>query len=116
MDPHRQRRDRDRDRDSGREARRRRNPNEEEDSDSPPPVNAKPKRTGLNDYWIDGSGINREVLQRQICFMLGNEARSKPDKYNVCPSDTLLNTSTNGCYTGRSRISYTGRQAFHPST
>ena len=49
----------------------------------PPPRQEKANRTGLNEYWIDGAGINREVLQRQICRMLGNEAKCKPDKYNV---------------------------------
>ncbi|MDI1492231.1 MAG: hypothetical protein OHK93_003443 [Ramalina farinacea] len=44
----------------------------------------KPRASaGLNTYWIDGEGIHREVLQRQICFMLGNEARCKPSSYNV---------------------------------
>ena len=43
----------------------------------------KPKHTGLNDYFVDGEGINREVLQRNIAFMLGPEARSKPDKLHV---------------------------------
>ena len=43
----------------------------------------KELRAGLNNYWIDGTGINREVLQRQICFMLGNEAISRPDSYKV---------------------------------
>ncbi|KAL9099956.1 MAG: hypothetical protein Q9163_004609 [Psora crenata] len=50
------------------------------DRDVPP---KKPKRTGLNDYFIRGEGINREVLQRNIAFMLGPEACSKPDKLNV---------------------------------
>ena len=55
--------------------------------ESPPPRRERDReqkpKTGLNKYWIAGDGINREVLQRQICFMLGNEAYSKPDKYKV---------------------------------
>lgn len=53
--------------------------------DSPPPVRHERGhgRTGLQNYWINGEKINREVLQRQICLMLGAEARSKPDKYKV---------------------------------
>ena len=39
--------------------------------------------TGLNTYFVDGEGIVREVLQRQICRMLGNDARSQPSEYNV---------------------------------
>lgn len=38
---------------------------------------------GLNEYWIDGEHINREVLQKQICKMLGPEAFSRPSVYNV---------------------------------
>lgn len=49
--------------------------------DSPPTRHDKPSRTGLQEYWINGQGINRDVLQRQICFMLGNEAKCKPGQY-----------------------------------
>ena len=47
------------------------------------PSHKRPKNTGLNDYFVDGDGINRDVLQRNIAFMLGPEARSKPDSLHV---------------------------------
>ena len=37
----------------------------------------------LNEYFIDGEGINREVLQIDICKHLGPEATSRPGTYNV---------------------------------
>ncbi|KAG8525818.1 uncharacterized protein KY384_000578 [Bacidia gigantensis] len=64
---------------SHREARPRDSP------DDLPPSREKPNRTGLQDYFIKGEGIHRDVLQRQICFMLGNEARSKPSTYKGVP-------------------------------
>lgn len=69
----------DRDRDRRRTARDDRPPNR----DDPP----APSRTGrgetLNDFFMDGKGIHREVLQREICKYLGPEARSRPYNYNV---------------------------------
>ena len=41
------------------------------------------RRPELNDYFIDGVGIHREVLQRNICKYLGPEASSRPSEYNV---------------------------------
>ena len=41
------------------------------------------RRPELNDYFIDGQGIHREVLQRNICKYLGPEASSRPSEYNV---------------------------------
>lgn len=41
------------------------------------------RRLPLNDYFIDGEGINREVLQIEICKYLGAEATSRPGDYNV---------------------------------
>ena len=63
--------------DKGRDARR------DAKDQTPPPRHEGKNRTGLQSFWIDGKGINREVLQRYICRMCGNEARCKPDKYNV---------------------------------
>ena len=38
---------------------------------------------GLNEFFIDGEGIHREVMQREICKYLGPEAYSRPGAYNV---------------------------------
>ncbi len=40
--------------------------------------------TDLNQFFIKGKGINREVLQKEICRFLGPEATSKPDTFKVC--------------------------------
>ena len=45
-------------------------------------VKAAP-RPRLNEYWIDGEGITREVLQTEICRFLGAEATCRPGDYNV---------------------------------
>lgn len=37
----------------------------------------------LNEFFVDGKGIHREVLQREICKYLGPEAYSRPSTYNV---------------------------------
>ena len=37
----------------------------------------------LNEYFIEGDGISREVLQIDICKHLGPEATSRPGAYNV---------------------------------
>ena len=37
----------------------------------------------LNEYFIEGDGISREVLQIDICKHLGPEATSRPGTYNV---------------------------------
>jgi hypothetical protein len=42
-----------------------------------------PKRPALNEYWIDGEGILREVLQSEICRFLGAEATCRPGDLNV---------------------------------
>ena len=44
------------------------------------PAAPKPR---LNDYWIDGEGIHRAVLQTEICRFLGAEATCRPGDYNV---------------------------------
>lgn len=38
---------------------------------------------GLNEYFVEGEGIHREVMQREICKYLGPEALSRPHVYNV---------------------------------
>ena len=40
-------------------------------------------RPRLNEFFVDGSGIHREVIQREICKFLGPEAYSKPHSHNV---------------------------------
>ena len=40
-------------------------------------------RPRLNEFFVDGAGIHREVMQREICKFLGPEAYSKPHSYNV---------------------------------
>lgn len=38
----------------------------------------------VNEYFIKGEGISREVLQGEICRFLGADAYSRPAKYDVC--------------------------------
>ena len=40
-------------------------------------------RPRLNEFFVDGTRIHREVMQREICKFLGPEAYSKPHSYNV---------------------------------
>ncbi len=64
-------RDRDRDRDR---------PRRERD-----PVRDRPERESarLNEFFVNGEGIHREVMQREICKYLGPEAYSRPGTHNV---------------------------------
>lgn len=39
--------------------------------------------TGLNEFFVSGEGIHRDVMQREICKYLGPEAYSRPATYNV---------------------------------
>ncbi|KAK3172671.1 hypothetical protein OEA41_005995 [Lepraria neglecta] len=39
-------------------------------------------KSKLNEFFVDGQGIHREVMQREICKYLGPEAHSRPSKYN----------------------------------
>lgn len=43
----------------------------------------RPGGDGLNEFFIDGEGIHREVMQREICKYLGPEAIGRPAEYNV---------------------------------
>ncbi|KAI4258783.1 MAG: hypothetical protein LQ352_001092 [Teloschistes flavicans] len=36
----------------------------------------------LNEFFVDGEGIHREVMQRELCKYLGPDALSKPGTYN----------------------------------
>ena len=42
-----------------------------------------PRRSRLNEFFVEGKGINHEVLKKQICRYLGSEAFVKPHTYNV---------------------------------
>ena len=44
---------------------------------------AERRRPRLNEFFVDGARIHREVMQREICKFLGPEAYSKPHIYNV---------------------------------
>lgn len=39
----------------------------------------------LNEFFVDGEGINREVLQKELCKYLGADALSRVGTYNVRP-------------------------------
>ncbi|MCJ1340004.1 hypothetical protein MMC09_005298 [Bachmanniomyces sp. S44760] len=65
--------ERDYDRDGGRRA-----PRE-------PPV--RQPRIQLNEYFVDGEGILREVMQTEICKYLGAEATSRPGEYKEMLAD-----------------------------
>lgn len=51
--------------------------------DDPPAPSRSGRGEALNDFFMDGKGIHREVLQREICKYLGPEAFSRPYNYNV---------------------------------
>ncbi len=76
-------RDRGGDRDRDRVDRRREH---DRDTRRDPIREREPPRAGrgdLNEFFVDGTGIHREVMQREICKYLGPEAYSKPGAYNV---------------------------------
>lgn len=74
------RRDRDRDRRRVDDRDQRREPAR---SEREPPRATRGGGDGLNEFFIDGEGIHREVMQREICKYLGPEAYSRPAAYNV---------------------------------
>lgn len=41
------------------------------------------RRSGLNEFFINGDGINREVLQNEISRYLGPDAYARPCEYGV---------------------------------
>ena len=53
------------------------------DSQRERPRATKPRQDALNEFFVNGEGIHREVLQREICKYLGPEAYSRPSTYNV---------------------------------
>jgi hypothetical protein len=48
-------------------------------------VRDRPERESarLNEFFVNGEGIHREVMQREICKYLGPEAYSRPGTHNV---------------------------------
>ena len=47
-------------------------------------------RIQLDEFWLDGQDIDRQVLQSSICRFLGSEATCRPYEYNVCYLRGLL--------------------------
>jgi len=80
-------RDRDRDRGGDRDRGDRRREPRERDPGREPIREREPPRpsrgSDLNEFFVDGTGIHREVMQREICKYLGPEAYSRPGAYNV---------------------------------
>lgn len=81
-------RDRDRDRDQGRGERDQGRDWERErprgDRERRDQIRDRGTReAGLNEFFVDGEGIHRDVMQREICKYLGPEAYSRPGVYNV---------------------------------
>ena len=81
------RRDRDRRRADDRDVRR-----EPARNDREPPRANRSNGDGLNEFFIEGEGINREVMQREICKYLGPEAHSRPGAYNVRRATQVLHS------------------------
>ena len=73
-----------------READRRGDREREPDYRRKEPAREPARRPQLNEFWIDGEGIHRQVLQSEICKWLGPEATCKPGDYNVCEADVSL--------------------------
>jgi hypothetical protein len=44
----------------------------------------------LHEYWIEGAGISREVIQADICRYLGNDALVRPGHHQVRPPSCCL--------------------------
>lgn len=42
-----------------------------------------PRIPGLGEYFLPGDGIDRQVLQVELCKFLGSEAIARPGEYNV---------------------------------
>ena len=47
---------------------------------------------GLGEYFLPGDGIDRQVLQVELCKFLGSEAIARPGEYNVWQPHRLLLT------------------------
>ena len=42
------------------------------------------KTSKMNEYFLNGEGIDVDVLRREICRFLGSEATARPATHNVC--------------------------------
>ncbi|KAL8901724.1 MAG: hypothetical protein Q9192_000411 [Flavoplaca navasiana] len=76
-----------RDRGSGRERERERDRYDDRRREPREPVRerdlpASSSRVALNEFFVDGEGIHREVMQRELCKFLGPDALSRPGNYN----------------------------------
>ena len=60
-------------------------PRKQPTSQEPPKL-----RPVLDEFFLDGDGIDRQVLQSSICRFLGPEATSKPHEYEVCTAPSCL--------------------------
>lgn len=76
-------RERERERDQGRDRERDRPARGDRDRRDPPVRDRAPRESALNEFFVDGEGIHRDVMQREICKYLGPEAYSRPGVYNV---------------------------------
>ena len=74
----------------------------------------KARGDDLNEYFCDGEGINREVLQKEICKYLGPEAYSMPGEYKVGRKAFSQRLSTD-TWTGSQRLQNKSRAAIHSS-
>lgn len=77
-----------RDRGTGRERERERERYDDRRREPREPVRerenpASTSRASLNEFFVDGDGIHREVMQRELCKFLGPDALSRPGTYNV---------------------------------
>jgi hypothetical protein len=99
-------RDRDRERDRARRER-----------DMRDPVRDRPERetARLNEYFVSGEGIHREVMQREICKYLGPEAYSRPGNHNVGLSAVRTCNGVANPTPGDQRLYRNCRAAIHPS-
>ncbi|KAI4182238.1 MAG: hypothetical protein L6R41_006099 [Letrouitia leprolyta] len=71
-------REREREREVDDYRRREREPPREREREYVPSSRGAP----LNEFFVDGEGIHREVMQREICKYLGQDALSRPGTYN----------------------------------
>ncbi|CAL8577201.1 hypothetical protein XPA_003045 [Xanthoria parietina] len=76
-----------RDRGTGRERERERDRYDDRRREPREPVRereipASTSRASLNEFFVDGDGIHREVMQRELCKFLGPDALSRPGNYN----------------------------------
>lgn len=60
-----------------------REPGREREREREYPSSTSTRGAPLNEFFVDGEGINREVLQRELCKYLGADALCRPGTYNV---------------------------------